>query len=130
MAFRQYRRASSGIDAGVQQLLFWLTLITAPVWVPLLLIVGAYQYVTSNSTSAIAEKARIEAVQKAERLQEERQRQAAEYAEAHAPWDKLRCEALFVRTDRALGQARDGSDSAAVEVSRLRQQATDHGCKR
>ena len=130
MAFRQYRRTSSGIDAGVHALLYWLTIVTAPVWVPILLIVGAYQYFTSNSSSAIAERTRIEAAQKAEHLQEERQRQAAEYAEAHAHWDKLRCDALFVRTDKAIRQARNGSDSAAVEVSTLRQQAANHECKR
>jgi len=56
--------------------------------------------------------------------------QATAEAAAHAPWDRLRCDALFVRLDLAVRSARAGSDNAAVEASTLRQQGTDHGCKK
>jgi len=137
MAFRQYRRASSGVDAGVHALLFWLTIVTAPIWVPVLLIVGAYNSCVSNTPAAKAERARIEAQHEAERAaemergaQQQRRVQETAMAAAHAPWDALRCEALFVRLGRAIRLARSGSDSAAVDVSALRQQASDHGCKK
>jgi len=76
----------------------------------------------------LAEKARIEAAQGAARAEEQRRIQATAEAAAHAPWDRLRCEALAVRLDRTVRSARSGSDSAAVEASTLRQQASDHGC--
>ena len=137
MAFRQYRKASSGVDAAVQQLLYGLTIVTAPIWVPILLIVVAYNQCASQTPAAKAERAKVEAVRQAERVTEERRRAAEEtrrqeaaYREAHEPWDALRCRALFTRTDRNIRWARDGSDSAAVQVPKLRQEATDHGCKR
>ncbi len=130
MAFRQYRRTSSGVDAGVHALLYWLTIITAPVWVPVVLVLALYQSCTANSPAAQAERARIEAARQAERAEEQRRIQGAAEAAAHAPWDRLRCEALVVRLDRATRSARAGSDNAAVEVSTLRQQASDHGCKK
>ena len=130
MAFRQYRRASSGVDAGVNALLFWATVITAPIWVPVLGIVLLYSHCTANSPQARAERARIEVSRQAERAQQERRKQEAALAAAHAPWDSLRCEALLARLDRATRMARSGSDSAAVEASNLRQQSIDHSCKR
>ena len=58
MAFRQYRRASSGVEAGVHALLYWLTIVTAPVWVPVLLAVFAYEAITAPGREAarIAER--------------------------------------------------------------------------
>jgi len=137
MAFRQSRRASGGVDAGVQALLYWLTIITAPVWIPIVLVVAAYSHCASNTPFAKAERARIEAAQQAERAQEQRREQQqrrqleeAAAVAAKAPWDILRCEALFARLDQAVRSARGGSDSAAVQASTLRQQARDHACKR
>jgi hypothetical protein len=54
MSFRQYRRTSSGIDAGVHALLYRLTIVTAPVWVPVLLVVAVYNQCTSNRTRRLA----------------------------------------------------------------------------
>jgi hypothetical protein len=130
MSFRQYRRTGSGVDAGVNALLYWLTIITAPVWVPIVVVVALYQSCNSNSPATQAERARIEASQQAERADQQRRVKAAAEAEAHAPWDTLRCQALFVRLDRSVRSARSGSDSAAVEASQLRQQTVDHGCKK
>jgi hypothetical protein len=137
VAFRQYRRASSGVDAGVHALLFWLTIITAPVWVPILLIIVIYSHVTSNSPQAQAERATFHAQQQAEqarieaaRSEQERLRREAAEAAAHAPWDALRCEALFARLDQAVLMARYGSDRSAVQATQLRQQAVDHACQR
>lgn len=130
MAFRQHRRASSGIDAGIQALLYWLTIITAPVWVPIVLVAALYQSCTANSPSAQAERARIEAAQRAEREEQQQRLRAAADAAAHAQWDALRCEALLVRLNNSVRSARAGSDSAAVEASTLRQQVVDHGCKK
>lgn len=56
MAFRQYRRASSGADAGVQAILYWLAIITAPIWIPIVIVVTIYQQCAGN---AEAEKARL-----------------------------------------------------------------------
>ena len=130
MAFRQYRRTSSGVDAGVHALLYWLTIVTAPVWVPVVIVIALYQSCTTNSPAAQAERARIEAARQAERVEEQKRSQAVAEAAAHAPWDRLRCEALLVRVDRAIRSARAGSDNAAVEASSLRQLASDHRCKK
>jgi hypothetical protein len=130
MAFRQYRRTGSGIDAGVHAVLYWLAIITAPVWVPVVLIMALYQSCTANSPDAQAERARQAAARQAQQADEQRRIQAASDAEAHAPWDELRCEALFVRLDNDIRAARSGNDHAAVDAGTLRQQATDHGCKR
>jgi hypothetical protein len=85
----------------VHALLYWLTIVTAPVWVPVVVAIALYQSCTANSPAAQAERARIEAARQAERAEEQRRSQAAAEAAAHAPWDQLRCQALFVRLDRA-----------------------------
>ena len=130
MGFRQYRRASSGPDAAVQQLLYWLTIVTAPIWVPLVAVVALYQHCSSNTPAAKAERSRIEAQRRAAQEQEEQRQREAAWAAAHEPWDSLRCEALFARLDRAVRWARQGSDASAIEASNLRQQADDHNCQR
>src|SRR5437762_4281317 len=129
MSFRQYRRASSGPDAAVQALLYWLVIITAPIWIPVILIVALYQHCTANTPAARSERARIEAQQSTSRAQEEERQRAAAWAAAHESWDSLRCEALFVRLDRAVRWARQGNDASAVEAVNLREEANDHGCK-
>ena len=128
MAFRQYRRTGSGIDAGIHAVLYYLAIITAPVWVPIVAIMLLYRACTAESPYAQDEKAHIEAARQAQQAEEQKRIQAS--AEAHAPWDELRCEALFARLDRDIRSARAGSDNAAVEAATLRQQVTDHGCKR
>jgi hypothetical protein len=130
VAFRQYRRTRSGIDAGVHAVLYYLAIVTAPVWIPVVLVMVLYQACVTNSPQAQAERARAEAARQAQQVEEQRRVQAAADAAAHAPWDQLRCEALIVRLDRDVRSARSGSDSAAVEAATLRQQASDHGCKR
>jgi hypothetical protein len=42
-SFRQHRRAKDGVDAAVQELLYKITLATAPIWVPLLGIYFLFQ---------------------------------------------------------------------------------------
>jgi hypothetical protein len=130
MSFRQYRRASSGSDAAIQTLVYWLVIITAPIWVPALLIVIIYQQCSSNTPAVRAERARIQAEKVASQAREQQRQEAAISVAAHEPWDALRCEALFVRLDRAVRSAHQGNDAGAVEANSPREQETDHGCKR
>jgi hypothetical protein len=129
MTFRQYRRTSSGVDAGVHALLNWLTIVTAPIWVPVLLVVLIYQECSSNTPAARAERARIQAQEAASKAQEQNRAQQFAFAAAHERWDDLRCEALFVRLDRAVRGAHQGGDADALEAATLREQADNHGCK-
>jgi len=40
---RTYYRATGGIDGAIQTLLFWAVILTAPVWLPILAIVVAWE---------------------------------------------------------------------------------------
>jgi hypothetical protein len=45
---RTYYRASGGVDGAIQTLLFWAVMLTAPIWIPALLIFGAWTYFTAD----------------------------------------------------------------------------------
>jgi len=68
VSFRQYRRTSSGIDAGIQAVGYALVILTAPIWVPVLLLFGAYQSCTAPERQAAtaAREAQAEAARVAE----------------------------------------------------------------
>ena len=118
---RTYYRASGGLDAAVQGLIFWAVLLTSPIWIVGIGGLVAYEHFIDEPKRARVNAAQMEASKPAREAARLAELQAKEYAAIR--WDDARPTELQAKKDAAREAARlaklQAKKDAAREAARL-----------
>ena len=118
---RTYYRASGGLDAAVQGLIFWAVLLTSPIWIVGIGGLMAYEHFIDEPKRARVNAAQMEASKPAREAARLAELQAKEYAAIR--WDAARPTELQAKKDAAREAARlaklQAKKDAAREAARL-----------